>query len=144
MAEIFHKFATAISEIVGTPWAFLTALLLVILWVVTGPVFQYSDSWQLIINTSTTIITFLMVFIIQSSQNRDTKAIHIKLDELLRAVHGARTGLVNIEHLSDEDLLQLQKEFERLGDGGHDDDQPAKKKPARKTAPRKRAPKAEQ
>ena len=144
MAELFHKFATSISEIVGTPWAFLTALLLVILWVVAGPVFQYSDSWQLIINTSTTIITFLMVFIIQSSQNRDTKEIHIKLDELLRAVHGARTGLVNIEHLSDEDLLQLQKEFERLGDGGQNDDEPARKKTARKTAPRKRAPKAEQ
>ena len=67
MAEIFHKFATWISEIVGTPWAFLMALLLVVLWVVAGPVFQYSDSWQLVINTSTTIITFLMVFIIQSS-----------------------------------------------------------------------------
>ena len=140
MAEIFHKFATSISEIVGTPWAFLTALLLVVLWVVAGPVFQYSDSWQLVINTSTTIITFLMVFIIQSSQNRDTKAIHIKLDELLRAVHGARTGLVNIEHLSDEDLLQLQKEFERLGDGG----QEAKKRTPRKMASRKRTPKAEQ
>ena len=140
MGEIFHKFATSISEIVGTPWAFLTALLLVILWVAAGPVFQYSDSWQLVINTSTTIITFLMVFIIQSSQNRDTKAIHIKLDELLRAVHGARTGLVNIEHLSDEDLLQLQQEFERLGNGGHE----PRKKAARKTAPKKQAPKAEQ
>ena len=140
MGEIFHKFATAISEIVGTPWAFLTALLLVILWVAAGPVFQYSDSWQLVINTSTTIITFLMVFIIQSSQNRDTKAIHIKLDELLRAVHGARTGLINIENLSDEDLLQLQQEFERLGNGGSE---PRKKVP-RKTAPKKRAPKAEQ
>ncbi|HYG13408.1 MAG TPA: low affinity iron permease family protein [Methylophilaceae bacterium] len=140
MGEIFHKFATSISEIVGTPWAFLAALLLVVLWVVTGPVFQYSDSWQLVINTSTTIITFLMVFIIQSSQNRDTKAIHIKLDELLRAVHGARTGLVNIEHLSDEDLLQLQQEFERLGNGGSE----SKKKTPRKTAPKKPAPKAEQ
>ena len=140
MGEIFHKFATSISEIVGTPWAFLTALLLVILWVAAGPVFQYSDSWQLVINTSTTIITFLMVFIIQSSQNRDTKAIHIKLDELLRAVHGARTGLINIENLSDEDLLQLQKEFERLGDGG----QEVKKRTPRKTASRKRTPKAEQ
>ena len=140
MGEIFHKVATSISEIVGTPWAFLTALLLVILWVAAGPVFQYSDSWQLVINTSTTIITFLMVFIIQSSQNRDTKAIHIKLDELLRAVHGARTGLINIENLSDEDLLQLQQEFERLGNGGSE---PRKKVP-RKTAPKKRAPKAEQ
>ena len=140
MGEIFHKFATSISEIVGTPWAFLTALLLVILWVAAGPVFQYSDSWQLVINTSTTIITFLMVFIIQSSQNRDTKAIHIKLDELLRAVHGARTGLINIENLSDEDLLQLQQEFERLGNGGSE---PRKKVP-RKTAPKKRAPKADQ
>lgn len=140
MGEIFHKFATSISEIVGTPWAFLAALLLVVLWVVSGPVFQYSDSWQLVINTSTTIITFLMVFVIQSSQNRDTKAIHIKLDELLRAVHGARTGLINIEHLSDEDLLQLQKEFERLGDTKLE----TKVKATRKTASRKRTPKAEQ
>ena len=140
MAEIFHKFATSISEIVGTPWAFLTALLLVILWVVAGPVFQYSDSWQLVINTSTTIITFLMVFIIQSSQNRDTKAIHIKLDELLRAVHGARTGLINIEHLSDEDLLQLQQEFERLGDTKLE----VKVKTPRKTTAKKRSQKAEQ
>ena len=140
MGEIFHKFATSISEIVGTPWAFLTALLLVILWVVAGPVFQYSDSWQLLINTSTTIITFLMVFIIQSSQNRDTKAIHIKLDELLRAVHGARTGLVNIEHLSDEDLLQLQQEFERLGDTKLE----VKVKTPRKTTAKKRSQKAEQ
>ena len=140
MGEIFHKFATSISEIVGTPWAFLTALLLVILWVVAGPVFQYSDSWQLVINTSTTIITFLMVFIIQSSQNRDTKAIHIKLDELLRAVHGARTGLVNIEHLSDEDLLQLQQEFERLGDTKLE----VKVKTPRKTTAKKRSQKAEQ
>ena len=140
MGEIFHKFATSISEIVGTPWAFLTALLLVILWVAAGPVFQYSDSWQLVINTSTTIITFLMVFIIQSSQNRDTKAIHIKLDELLRAVHGARTGLVNIEHLSDEDLLQLQQEFERLGDTKLE----VKVKTPRKAAAKKRSQKAEQ
>ena len=140
MGEIFHKFATSISEIVGTPWAFLTALLLVILWVAAGPVFQYSDSWQLVINTSTTIITFLMVFIIQSSQNRDTKAIHIKLDELLRAVHGARTGLVNIEHLSDEDLLQLQQEFERLGDTKLE----VKVKTPRKTTAKKRSQKAEQ
>ncbi len=140
MGEIFHKFATSISEIVGTPWAFLAALLLVVLWVVSGPVFQYSDSWQLVINTSTTIITFLMVFVIQSSQNRDTKAIHIKLDELLHAVHGARTGLINIEHLSDEDLLQLQKEFERLGDTKLE----TKVKATRKTASRKRTPKAEQ
>jgi len=115
MDEIFRKFSHTISAIVGSPWAFLAALLLVILWGISGPLFHYSDSWQLLINTSTTIITFLMVFIIQSSQDRDTKAIHLKLDELLRALKGARTGLVNLENLSNEELLRLQKEFERLG-----------------------------
>lgn len=116
MGESFRKFAHMVSIVVGSPWTFLAALLLVIVWGASGPAFDYSDTWQLVINTSTTIITFLMVFVIQSSQDRETKAIHLKLDELLRALKGARTGLVNLENLSNEDLLQLQKEFERLGD----------------------------
>jgi low affinity Fe/Cu permease len=98
----------------GSPWAFLTALVVIVAWAVSGPWFAYSDSWQLIINTGTTIATFLMVFIIQNTQNRDAKAIHLKLDELLRGVRGARTSLVHLEQWSDEDLAELEKQFERL------------------------------
>ena len=93
---------------------FLVALLSVVGWAATGPLFHFSDTWQLVINTATTIITFLMVFLIQNTQNRDTKALHLKLDELLRAVAGARTSLVDLESLSDEDLDKLQKQFERI------------------------------
>ena len=98
----------------GSAWAFAAAVLAIIVWIVTGPTFHFSDTWQLIINTATTIVTFLMVFLIQNTQNRDAKAIHLKLDELIKGVKGARTGLVNLEQLSDADLEKLQKEFERL------------------------------
>jgi low affinity Fe/Cu permease len=98
----------------GSPWAFLIAAASVVMWGLTGPVFHYSDTWQLVINTATTIITFLMVFLIQNTQNRDTKALHLKLDELLRGVAGARTSLVNLENLSDEELERLQKQFEQI------------------------------
>src|SRR5205814_4112638 len=98
----------------GSPWAFLAAAASILSWGLTGPVFHFSDTWQLVINTATTIVTFLMVFLIQNTQNRDTKALHLKLDELLRAVGPARTSLVNLENFSDEELEQLQKEFERL------------------------------
>src|SRR5688572_1775576 len=112
-----HKFrccAQWSANAMGSPWSFIVAAALVVAWAVTGPLFQYSDTWQLAINTSTTIVTFLMVFLIQNTQNRDSKALHLKLDELLRGVKGARTSLVNLESLSDEELDQLQKEFERL------------------------------
>ncbi len=98
----------------GSPWAFITACLLIILWIITGPIFHFSDTWQLVINTATTIVTFLMVFLIQNTQNRDAKAIHLKLDELLRGVQGARTGLVDLEDLTDEELEKLQAEFRRI------------------------------
>jgi low affinity Fe/Cu permease len=101
---------------VGTPWVFLGALLVVLAWGILGPVFGFSDTWQLVINTGTTIVTFLMVFLVQNTQNRDARAIHLKLDELIRAVEGARTGLVNLEALGDEELAGLQKQFERLQD----------------------------
>ncbi len=110
----FRFCAQWIALAVGSPWAFGAALLLLVGWLITGPIFHYSDTWQLVINTVTTIITFLMVFLIQNTQNRDTKAIHLKLDELLRGVKGARTGMVSLENLSDEDLDRLQSEFERL------------------------------
>jgi low affinity Fe/Cu permease len=112
--ERFRFCAHWVAEAVGSPWAFLLALLAIILWGITGPLFHFSDSWQLVVNTATTIVTFLMVFLIQNTQNRDTRAVHLKLDELLRGVSGARTGLVNLEILSDEELDKLQHEFEQL------------------------------
>jgi low affinity Fe/Cu permease len=114
MKRLFRLFAQRTSEVLGSAWAFVAALLLLIGWAVSGPLFHFSDTWQLVINTSTTIITFLMVFLIQNTQNRDAKALHLKLDELIRAVNGARNSLVDLEDLSDEDLLRLQKEFQRL------------------------------
>jgi low affinity Fe/Cu permease len=112
--DFFHKFASVTSRVVGSPWSFFTAVLIIVVWGVTGPMFGFSDTWQLIINTGTTIVTFLMVFLIQNTQNRDAKAIHLKLDELVRAVKGARTALVDLEDMSDKELEKLQKEFERL------------------------------
>lgn len=114
MNEVFRRFAHQVSSVVGRPQAFAVALLVIFLWALTGPAFGFSDTWQLVINTGTTIITFLMVFLIQNTQNRDTKAINLKLDELIRGVKGARTRLVNLESMSDADLASLQKEFERL------------------------------
>ncbi len=114
MNDFFRKFANVTAIAVGSPWAFIIATLSVIIWAVSGPIFGFSDSWQLIINTGTTVATFLIVFLIQNLQNRDAKAIHLKLDELIRAVEGARTGLVDLEDLDDKDLARLQKQFERL------------------------------
>ena len=99
----------------GSPWAFIAALVFVVAWAATGPYFDFDEGWQLIINTGTTILTFLMVFIIQATQNRDAKATSVKLDELLRAVEGARTGFVNVSALSDEDLDRVERELQRLG-----------------------------
>lgn len=114
MNEAFRKFSHQIANAVGSPMSFLGALALIAVWLCTGPIFHFSDTWQLVINTGTTIITFLMVFLIQNSQNRDARAIHLKLDELLRGVQGARTSLVNLESLPDDRLIALQQEFERL------------------------------
>ena len=112
--DFFRKFAHRSSELVGSPGTFLVGVAIVIVWALSGPLFGFSDTWQLVINTGTTIVTFLMVFLIQNTQNRDAKAIHLKLDELIRAIEGARNGLVNLEALSDEELKRLQGEFERL------------------------------
>lgn len=114
MKDIFRKFAHKTSETVGSPAAFAVALLVIALWSASGWAFHYSDTWQLVINTGTTIVTFLIVFLIQNSQNRDAKAIHLKLDELIRAVGKARDELVDLEELSDEELEKLQQEFHRL------------------------------
>jgi low affinity Fe/Cu permease len=114
MKEWFRHFAHKTSEIVGSPIVFILAFLTILMWASSGPYFHYSDTWQLVINTSTTVITFLMVFLIQNTQNRDSKAVHLKLDELLKGVKGARTNLVNLENFSEDELERLQKEFENL------------------------------
>jgi len=110
----FSNFARGISAWSGRPLLFGLALLAVILWAVTGPLFGYSDTWQLVINTSTTIITFLMVFVIQNTQNRDTAAIQIKLDELIRAMPGAHNAILDLEQLEEEQLQQYLKRYEEL------------------------------
>jgi low affinity Fe/Cu permease len=110
----FHRFSHKAADAVGSPAAFIAGLAVIAVWVVTGPVFRYSDTWQLVINTGTTIITFLMVFIIQNTQNRDSRAIHLKLDELIRSGRRARNEMVGLENLSDEDLDALQNEFTQL------------------------------
>jgi low affinity Fe/Cu permease len=120
MHEIFRKFSHKSAAVLGSSWAFIIALVIIIVWAATGPIFHFSNTWQLVINTGTTIVTFLMVFLIQNTQNRDSKAIHLKLDELIRGVRGARTGLVNLESLTDEELARLQKEFEKLGERHND------------------------
>jgi len=114
MNELFRKISAKISGVVGSPLSFALAIIVIILWAASGPRFSYSDTWQLVINTGTTIITFLMVFIIQNTQNRDTKAIHLKLDELIKGVRGARNGLIDLEEMTDEELNALQKEFQKL------------------------------
>ena len=118
MNELFRKLAHTASEAAGAPWAFITAAGLIVMWALTGPLFHFSDTWQLVINTSTTILTFLMVFLIQNTQNRDAKAMHLKLDELIRSIQGARNALVNLEDLSDSELAKLHQEFQRLGLAG--------------------------
>lgn len=114
MNEVFRKFAKRTAASVGSPYTFIAAVILVLLWAAFGPLLHYSDTWQLSINTGTTIVTFLMVFLIQSTQNRDAQATHLKLDELLRAVGDARDGLIDLEDLSDEQLSRLREEFQRL------------------------------
>ncbi len=114
LTDAFHNFAKQLAAGVGSPWAFIAALGIVVVWSATGPFFQYSDTWQLVINTGTTIVTFLMVFLIQNTQNRDAKAIHLKLDELIRSVKGARNTLIDLEELSEEELDDLQRQFVKL------------------------------
>ncbi|MDB4952517.1 MAG: low affinity iron permease family protein [Myxococcales bacterium] len=114
MKDFFRKFARHTSTAVGSPYAFVVACLGVILWGASGPLFNFSDTWQLVINTTTTIATFLVVFMIQNTQNRDSKALHLKLDELIHAVKGARNKMVDLEDLPDEELARLEGEFKRL------------------------------
>jgi|SRR3984957_2040487 low affinity Fe/Cu permease len=116
MDRWFRKFAQKTAEVVGHSQAFFVATSVVAIWALTGPIFHFSDTWQLVINTGTTIVTFLMVFLIQNTQNRDSHALHLKLDELIRANKHARNALLALEGMSDEDLAKLQCEFEELRD----------------------------
>ena len=110
----FSRFASRTAQLVGHPYMFLVAVLVIVVWALSGRIFHYSDTWQLIINTGTTIITFLVVFLIQNTQNRDAKAIHLKLDELIRSHHPASDELIDVEKLSDEELDELEKQYERI------------------------------
>lgn len=114
MQEVFHRFATRVSAIVGSSYSFIAAIFIILVWLLTGPVFGFSTTWQLVINTLTTITTFLIVFLIQNTQNRDAKATQLKLDELIKGVKGARTSFVDLEELSDAELEKLQEEFRDL------------------------------
>src|SRR5215472_10038318 len=114
VSDAFRCFAQRSSALLGSAWAFCGAVLVILVWIVTGPTFHFSDTWQLIINTATTVVTFLMVFLIQNTQNRDAKAMHLKLDELIRALKSARNQLVDLENLSDEELKRLEEQFRGL------------------------------
>ncbi|PIZ00348.1 hypothetical protein COY62_02990 [bacterium (Candidatus Howlettbacteria) CG_4_10_14_0_8_um_filter_40_9] len=114
MREIFHKISSKTSNWVGTPWAFVGALTVVIVWSTTGPIFGFSDTWQLVINTGTTIVTFLMVFLIQNTQNREAMATQLKLDELIKAIRGARNELVDVEVIPDKELENLHDEYQKI------------------------------
>ena len=116
MQDLFRRLAHRISEIVGKSYSFLAALAVILTWLFCGPIFHYSDTWQLVINTGTTIVTFLMVFLIQNTQNRDSHALHLKLDELIRANKQARNKLLALEELSDAEMRALQLEFEKIRD----------------------------
>jgi low affinity Fe/Cu permease len=111
MVDIFRKFAQRTSAMLGTPWAFIVALLIIFIWALSGSLFAFSDTWQLVINTGTTVITFLMVFLIQNTQNRDAKTIHLKLDELIRTNIDARNRIIDLEDVADDEIKNLQEEF---------------------------------
>ncbi len=117
MREAFRKFASHVSNIAGSALAFLAALLIIVTWAITGPVFNFSNTWQLVINTGTTIVTFLMVFLIQNTQNRDSKAMHLKLDELILSGK-ARNSFIDIEDMSDQELLAADEAFKKMHEAG--------------------------
>lgn len=114
MNDLFRKISRRVSNVVGKPAAFAAALLLIIVWGTTGTFFDFSDTWQLVINTATTIITFLMVFLIQNTQTRDSEAMQLKLDELIRSIRKARKRLIDLEDMSDRELSELEEEFRQL------------------------------
>jgi low affinity Fe/Cu permease len=113
-SDRFGKFASRSSHFLGSRWSFVTAIGVVVVWALTGPLFHYSDTWQLVINTGTTIVTFLMVFLIQNTQNRDARAIHLKLNELIHAVDKAKNKMIDVENLSEVELEELTRTYEKL------------------------------
>ena len=117
----FTRFATTAARVTGKPATFMLALLIVAAWGITGPLFGFSDTWQLVINTGTTIVTFLMVFLIQNTQNRDSHALQIKLDELIRAIEGAHNALLDLEELDDETLDRIRKRYNKLAEKARED-----------------------
>lgn len=118
MREYFRRIAHRSAELIGSPTAFVLSCLAVVIWALYGPYYGYSDTWQLVINTGTTVLTFLMLFLVQNTQNRDAKAIHLKLDELIRSVKRARNTLLDLEDMSEDELDKLQAEFERIRNRG--------------------------
>ena len=126
MSDAFRVFARHSAIALGSAWAFAGAVLVILVWILTGPMFHFSDTWQLVINTATTIVTFLMVFLIQNTQNRDAKAAHLKLDELIRALKDARNELVDLENLSDEELKKLEKQFKTIRKRAENDGSPSR------------------
>ena len=126
VSDAFRVFARHSAIALGSAGAFAGAVLLILVWILTGPTFHFSDTWQLVINTTTTIVTFLMVFLIQNTQNRDAKAVHLKLAEVIRALKGARNQLVDLENLSDEELKKLEKQFQRMRKRAEDDGSPSR------------------
>ena len=124
--DLCRIFARSSSIVLGSAWAFAVGILIIVLWGLTGPTFHYSDTWQLIINTGTTIVTFLMVFLIQNTQNRDAKAMQLKLDEIIRALENARNELVDLEDLSDEELKNLEEQFRNMRKRAENDGSPSR------------------
>jgi low affinity Fe/Cu permease len=118
---LFDRFAKMSAAVAGRPVTFIIAVVIIVVWAATGPMFQFNDTWQLVINTSTTIITFLMVFLIQNTQNRDGHALQLKLDELIRATKGAHVALLDMEELTEEELMKIKECFTRLAEKGRED-----------------------
>jgi low affinity Fe/Cu permease len=119
-SDRFARFAARSSLHLGSRWAFIGAIAVILVWALTGPIFHYSDTWQLVINTGTTIVTFLMVFLIQNTQNRDARAIHLKLNELIHAVDKAKNKMIDVENLSDLELDDLARTYEKIRAGAEE------------------------
>lgn len=119
MNKWFAKFSSKASDVTGSSWAFLAAAAIILAWAITGPIFNFSDTWQLVINTGTTIVTFLMVFLIQNTQNRDAKAIHLKLDEIIHVIGAAHNELIDVENLSDEELRKILSTYSKIAHNEH-------------------------
>ena len=134
----FSRFAKWTARVSGQPTTFGLALLVIVIWAITGPLFRFSDTWQLVINTSTTIITFLMVFLIQNTQNRDAEAMQLKLDELIRAIGGAKNAMLDLEDLDQEQLDELREGYQKLANAAHKETERRQKASTRGAAKKQR------